>query len=153
MGLTANFNKPLVDVTPSEVQGLIEGHIKAANPLYSEEFSRANSQVRASGNPALIEAFTDTAAILMQNQYAPGGGHGFALRNSTGMGVLEMLRAGDTAVLDRTIQWGGDGDPVMLGSLKTLRAELKAHCVEQGLRVHSTHIVTPEKKAPAAKPA
>ena len=144
--IKAAFNKPLFEATPAEVYGLIDGSLDAPNPLFSEELTTANRQVRATGNADMIDAFSTTAAVLMQGDYACAGGYGFDLRNATGLAVQRMLKNGDTASIDRVIAAPEANDPILKASLKTMRAELKAHCLSNGLTIHST-------KAPAVADA
>jgi hypothetical protein len=144
MTISGAFNKPLTEVTAREIEGLLDGTINKPNRLYSEELTRALQAVDETGNSDLIEAFKDTARIVLSGENASGGGSGFSYRNSIGLGVVSMLGNGDKAIFERLAP--SVSDPLLKASLKTLQAELKAQCIEHGIKVHSTN----NQRTPAA---
>lgn len=132
----------LADLTEEQVKGLIDMSITAGNQLFNEQLSHAQVEVFRTESPELIEAFKDTAYLLLTGLNVPAHGGGFGNRDSVGAGVLSMLRNGDTAPFDRLHEFQKFSEgytPELKATIKALQAYLKVHCVEKGIKVHSTH--------------
>lgn len=109
--------------------------------------SYAQVEVFKTSNADLLEAFKDTARLVLTGLNAPAHGGGFGNRESVGAGVLSMLRNGDTAPFDRFHEYQKyykEYTPELKATVKALQAELKAHCIEQGIKLHTTHTSRPD---------
>jgi hypothetical protein len=145
MAISTFFNKPLSEVTPDEVNGLLDGTLTSRNPLYSEDLSSAWSKVTRLDNPDLTDALRDAARLLLTGENSKPEKGGFGWRQNIGIGVNAMLNDGDTGPLDRVIAHSAY-EPEVKAAAKLLKAELRAHIAENG-------IASPSKPQPALRPS
>lgn len=132
----------LSEINDTQKEGLIDMSLIATNQLFNERLSAAQVSVFSTGNADLIDTFKDTARLLLSGANVPPSGGGFGNRESVGAGVLSMLNNGDTAPFDRFHEYqkgSAEYTPELRATVRSLQAELKAHCIEHGIKVHTTH--------------